>query len=107
MSRTPIHPGEILKDELNEIGISAAELARQLRVPENRMSEVIRGRRNITADTALRLGRWFGMSAEFWMNLQKNYELRKAEQEHSKEIEEIQPRMAAVGHARRLPENNR
>lgn len=106
MSRTPIHPGEILKDELNEIGISAAELARQLRVPENRMSEVIRGRRNITADTALRLGRWFGMSAEFWMNLQKNYELRKAEQEHSKEIEEIQPRMAAVGHACRLPENN-
>lgn len=106
MSRTPIHPGEILKDELNEIGISAAELARQLRVPENRMSEVIRGRRNITADTALRLGRWFGTSAEFWMNLQKNYELRKAEQEHSKEIEEIQPRMAAIEHARRLPENN-
>ncbi len=102
MSRTPIHPGEILKDELNEIGISAAELARQLRVPENRMSEVIRGRRNITADTALRLGRWFGTSAEFWMNLQKNYELRKAEQEHSKEIEEIQPRRVA----RRLPENN-
>lgn len=97
MSRTPIHPGEILKDELNEIGISAAELARQLRVPENRISEVIRGRRNITADTALRLGRWFGMSAEFWMNLQKNYELRKAEQEHSKEIEEIQPRMQQYG----------
>ena len=107
MSRNPIHPGEILKDELNEIGISAAELARQLRVPENRMSEVIRGRRNITADTALRLGRWFGTSAEFWMNLQKNYELRKAEQEHFKEIEEIQPRMTAVGHAGRFPENKR
>jgi len=107
MNRTPIHPGEILKDELNEIGISAAELARQLRVPENRMSEVIRGRRNITADTALRLGRWFGMSAEFWMSLQKNYELRKAEQEHFKEIEEIQPRMTAVGHADRLPGNKR
>ena len=107
MSRTPIHPGEILKDELNEIGISAAELARQLRVPENRMSEVIRGRRNITADTALRLGRWFGTSAEFWMNLQKNYELRKAEQEHFKEIEEIQPRIATVGHARRLPGSKR
>lgn len=106
MSRTPIHPGEILKDELNEIGISAAELARQLRVPENRMSEVIRGRRNITADTALRLGRWFGTSAAFWMNLQKNYELRKAEQEHFKEIEEIQPRIV-VEHARRLPGNKR
>ena len=107
MSRTPIHPGEILKDELNEIGISAAELARQLRVLENRLSEVIRGRRNITADTALRLGRWFGMSAEFWMNLQKTYELRKAEQDHFKEIEEIQPRMTAVGDARRLPGNKR
>ena len=107
MSRTPIHPGEILKDELKEIGISAAELARQLRVPENRMSEVIRGRRNITADTALRLGRWFGTSAEFWMNLQKNYELRKAEQEHFKEIEKIQPRVVAVEHARRLPRKDR
>ena len=107
MSRTPIHPGEILKDELNEIGISAAELARQLRVPENRMSEVIRGRRNITADTALRLGRWFGTSAEFWMNLQKNYELRKAEQEHLKEIEKIHPRIPEVGHASRIPGNKR
>ena len=78
MGRTPIHPGKILKDELDEIGISVAELARQLNVPENRMSEVIRGRRNISADTALRLSRWFGTSSEFWMNLQKNYELRKA-----------------------------
>ena len=85
ISRTPIHPGEVLKDELNEIGISAAELARQLRVPENRMSEVIRGRHNITADIALRLGRWFGMSAEFWMNLQEIYELRKAENVSVKE----------------------
>ena len=96
MSRTPIHPGEILKDELEEIGISAAELARQLKVPENRMSEVMRGRRNITADTALRLGRWFGTSANFWMNLQKSYELRKAEQEHGAEIEQIQPRVAVT-----------
>ncbi|MXZ79873.1 MAG: HigA family addiction module antidote protein [Gammaproteobacteria bacterium] len=97
MSRAPIHPGEILKDELDEIGISAAELAHQLKVPENRMCEIMRGRRNITADTALRLGRWFGTSVIFWMNLQKNYGLRKAEQEHGTEIEQIQPRMAAVG----------
>lgn len=103
MSRTPIHPGEILKDELEEIGISAAELARQLRVPENRMSEIIRGRRNITADSALRLGRWFGTSANFWMNLQKNYELRKAALEHGKEIEQIQPRVAELGCTRSLP----
>ncbi len=95
--RTPIHPGEILKDELAEIGISGAELARQLKVPENRMSEVMRGRRNITADTALRLGRWFGNSASFWMNLQKSYELRKARQEISNDIDQIQPRGAAVG----------
>lgn len=97
MSRTPIHPGEILKDELDEIGISAAELARQLKVPENRMSEIMRGRRNITADTALRLGRWFGTSANFWMNLQKSYELRKAQQELGAEIEQIQPRIAVAG----------
>lgn len=97
MSRTPIHPGEILKDELEEIGISAAELARQLRVPENRMSEVIRGRRNITADTALRLGKWFGSSAVFWMNLQKNYELRKAQQEIGADIDQIKTRVAVVG----------
>lgn len=97
MSRTPIHPGEILKDELEEIGISAAELARQLRVPENRMSEVMRGRRNITADTALRLGKWFGSSAVFWMNLQKNYELRKAEQEIGADIDQIKTRVAIAG----------
>ena len=107
MSRIPIHPGEILKDELDEIGISAAELARQLHVPENRVSEVIRRRRNITADMALRLGRWFGTSAEFWMNLQKSYELRKATLENIEEIERIQPRVMAVGHAPGVPESRR
>ena len=94
--RTAIHPGEILKDELMEMGISAAELARQLKVPENRMSEIIRGRRNITADTALRLGKWFGSSAMFWLNLQKNYELRCAEQKIGREIEQITPRITAA-----------
>ena len=94
--RTPIHPGEILKDELQELGISGAELARQLKVPENRMSEIMRGRRNITADTALRLGKWFGSSALFWMNLQKSYELRSAEQEIGNDIDQIQPRIATA-----------
>lgn len=94
MGRTPIHPGEILKGELAEMGMSAAELARQLRVPENRISEVIRGRRNITADTALRLGKWFGNSALFWMNLQKSYELRKAQHEVGSEIDQIPTRVA-------------
>ena len=83
-----------------------AKLARQLRVPENRISEVIRGRRSITADTALRLGRWFGTSPKFWINLQKSYELRKAEQNLGEEIEMIQPRLA-VGHARSLPRSRR
>ncbi|AFZ59868.1 HigA family addiction module antidote protein [Anabaena cylindrica FACHB-243] len=86
MARPPIHPGEILADELHELGISASELARLLHVPKNRITEIINGQRSITADTALRLGQWFGTSAEFWMNLQKNYELRLAEQKIGKEI---------------------
>ena len=96
MARTAIHPGEILKDELAEIGISAAQLARQIKVPENRISEVLRGRRGITADTALRLGRWFGMSAIFWMNLQQAYELRKAEEKLKTDIQKIRPRLESV-----------
>ena len=81
MNRTPIHPGIILGEELDEINISAAELARQLKIPANRISQIIAGRRNITADTALRLSKWFGMSAAFWLNLQKSYELRLAQKE--------------------------
>ena len=90
MSRRPTHPGEILKDELVQIGISAAELSRQLKVPENRVGELIRGKRGITADTALRLGKWFGTSAAFWMNLQKNYDLWQAEH-GSKEWQQVKP----------------
>ena len=78
MARTPIHPGEILADELEELGLSAAGLARQIEVPANRISQIIAGRRNISADTALRLGRYFGTAPEFWMNLQKTYELDEA-----------------------------
>jgi addiction module HigA family antidote len=75
MARTPIHPGEILGDELEELGLSAAELARHLEVPANRISQITAGKRNISADTALRLGRYFGTTPDFWMNLQKTYEL--------------------------------
>jgi addiction module HigA family antidote len=81
MARTPIHPGEHLAEELREIGISAAELARQIEVPTNRVTGIINGQRAISADTALRLGHWFGTSAEFWLNLQKLYELRTAERD--------------------------
>lgn len=92
MARTPIHPGEILADELHELGISAAELARILHVPTNRITQIMNGKRSLTADTALRLGRWFGTGAELWMNLQKSYELRLAELETGKEIKRLIPK---------------
>ena len=79
MPRTPIHPGEHLAEELRELGLSAAELSRQIDVPVNRITGIIHGQRGITADTALRLGHWFGTTPQFWMNLQQNYELRLAE----------------------------
>ena len=92
MSRTPIHPGEILGDELKEIGITGTALSRQIKVPENRVPQIIAGKRNITADTALRLGKWFGTTPAFWLNLQNSYELRKAAQVIGKEIETISTR---------------
>ena len=79
MTRPAIHPGEILSDELTEIGVSPTELARQLRVPANRITQIVQGRRAITGDTALRLGHWFGTSAQFWLNLQSSYDIRLAE----------------------------
>ncbi len=93
MSRPPIHPGEILADELKEIGVTPSELARQLSVPPNRISEIIRGRRSITGDTALRLGHWFGASPQFWINLQSAYDLRSAADQAGKAIEKL-PRRA-------------
>jgi len=79
MSRTLIHPGAHLEEQLSELKMSAAELSRQLKVPTNRITEILRGERAITGDTALRLGHFFGTSADFWLNLQKLYELRIAE----------------------------
>jgi antitoxin HigA-1 len=94
MTRPAIHPGEILKDELSELGISAAELARILHVPTNRITQILNCKRAITADTALRLGQWFGTGAELWLNLQKSYELRLAQQLLGEEIQQkIEPRM--------------
>ena len=80
MARTAIHPGEHLAEQLEELNMSAAELARQLKVPTNRITEILNGQRAVTGDTALRLGHFFGTSPEFWLNLQKLYELRLAEQ---------------------------
>jgi addiction module HigA family antidote len=94
MNRPAIHPGEILRDELQEIGISLAELARQLDVPPNRISQIVNGHRNITGDTALRLGHWFGMSAQFWLNLQSAYDLRLAADKAGTDISKLPQRVA-------------
>ncbi len=86
MPVTAIHPGEHLAEELDALSISAAELARQLKVPTNRITGILNGQRAITGDTALRLGHFFGTSAEFWLNLQNLYELRLAEKKAWKSI---------------------
>lgn len=92
MARTPIHPGEILADELDDLGLSSAELARLIDVPANRISQIVGGKRNITADTALRLGRYFGTSPDLWMNLQKTYELDLARAEMGPILERLAQR---------------
>jgi len=89
MARTPIHPGEILAEELEELGVSPTELSRQIRVPANRISQIINGKRAVTGDTALRLAHWFGTSPQFWMNLQALYDVRVAEQEAGTEIKAL------------------
>jgi|ERR1022692_3114362 addiction module HigA family antidote len=81
-----IHPGEHLAEELNALRMSAAELARQLDVPTNRITEILNARRAITGDTALRLAHFFGTTAEFWLNLQSLYEIRLAQQKLGKSI---------------------
>jgi addiction module HigA family antidote len=92
MARTPIHPGAILADELEAIDISAKKLADLLEVPPNRLYQLLAGKRNVTADTALRLSQFFGMSADFWMNLQSTYELDLARQQLGKTIQRIPKR---------------
>lgn len=91
----PIHPGEILVDELEFIGITASVLADKIDVPKNRMYQIINGQRSVTADTALRLAQFFGTSPDFWMNLQKSYELDVERQKVGKKIESIIPYAAA------------
>jgi addiction module HigA family antidote len=98
MARKPIHPGEHLNEELKELGMSAAELARRLEVPTNRVTSILNGQRAITGDTALRLAHFFGTSAEFWLNLQNLYELRLAEEKSGKAIKRL-PRLKQVAEA--------
>ena len=93
----PVHPGEILGEELQELGLSANALASALGVPTNRITAILKGQRGITADTALRLSRYFGTTPQLWLNLQKTYELRVAEIESGKDIEDrVQPRETAL-----------
>lgn len=86
MARIAIHPGDHLAEELRALEMSAAELARQLKVPTNRVTGILNGQRAITGDTALRLGHFFGTSPQFWLNLQTLYDLRVAEQRAGKTI---------------------
>ena len=93
----PVHPGEILAEELAELGISANALAKALAVPANRVTAILHGQRGITADTALRLSHYFGTTPQFWLNLQKSFELRVAETRSGQKIaEQVRPLAAAA-----------
>lgn len=94
--RTPTHPGEHIAVELEELNMSATQLAKQLGIPANRITEIIRGRRSVTADTALRLAAWLGTTPEFWMNLQSNYDLKTAELEYGEQIRQTVHRYDAA-----------
>ncbi len=101
MAQIAIHPGEHLAEELKELGMSAAELARKLDVPTNRVTNILNGQRAITGDTALRLTHFFGTSAEFWLNLQSLYELRLARKKVGKSIKSL-PTLKRLSQARSL-----
>jgi addiction module HigA family antidote len=89
MSFVAIHPGEHLAEELGALDMSAAELARQINVPTNRVTQILNGTRAITGDTALRLAHFFGTSAQFWLNLQSLYDLRLAQEKAGKSIKAL------------------
>lgn len=92
----PVHPGEVLRDELDALQMSAKAFAGTLNVPGNRITAILNGRRGVTADTALRLSRYLGTTADFWLNLQKTFELRTTEIGTGKRItKSIKPRQAA------------
>ena len=93
----PVHPGEILREDLDTLGLSASALSKALDVPVNRITLILRGQRSVTADTALRLARYFGTTPELWLNLQKTWELRRAEIETGGRIaDRVKPRQTTV-----------
>ena len=99
MPAPAIHPGKHLAEELRELNMSASALARRLQVPKNRITGILNGQRAITADTALRLAHFFGTSAEFWLNLQKLYDLRLAERKFSEVIKALPTLASEHAHA--------
>lgn len=92
MFKRAVHPGEILKDELDELGVSPTEFARQIDVPPNRVSQIIAGKRSITGDTALRFGHWFDTDPQFWLNLQAQFDLVRADQQTGEAIRHLPTR---------------
>ncbi len=96
----PVHPGEILRGELDELGLSANALSKELGVPVNRVTMILNGQRGVSADTALRLARYFGTTPQLWLNLQKTWELRRAEIAAGHEIaKRVTPRRATAAGA--------
>lgn len=91
-----VHPGEVLKEELEEAGLTPTEFARQIEVPANRVSQIIGGKRSVTGDTALRFGHWFGTDPQFWLNLQSAFDLRVAREEFGGDIARLPVRSRAV-----------
>ena len=89
MFRRVVHPGLVLKDELAEFGVTPTEFARQINVPPNRISQIIAGKRSVTGDTALRLGHWFGVEPQFWLNLQAQFDLATADRLVGEAVREL------------------
>ena len=94
MFKRVVHPGAVLKDELEEMGVTPAAFARQINVPPNRVGQIIAGKRSVTGDTALRLGHWFGVEPQFWLNLQAQFDLVAADQRAGAAIRRLPTRIA-------------
>ena len=92
MFKRTVHPGEVLKDELRELGVTPTEFARQIDVPPNRVGQIIAGKRAITGDTALRFGHWFGTEPQFWLNLQAQFDLTVADRQTGEAIRHLPTR---------------
>ena len=100
MFKRSVHPGLVLRDELDALSITPTEFARQIAVPPNRVSQIIAGKRSVTGDTALRFGHWFGMDPQFWLNLQSQFDLVVADREMGNDIRHLPTRAAVAATGR-------